>query len=792
MPTNCSACQSTDCIPASGTNPTITVVSESPINRRQLDAYFSEYHIPLDYQLTSVVKRQLMRGEKPEADEIRQCTPLLTSELVRAKFILLLGAVPLKAVTKKAKITESIGKVIEQGAAQIMPCFSPSYILRDPSKEPEFRSALKRFSELVNGTLHQKTDLAYEVIGRHNLEQFLSDFESCNEFVYDLETTGLDWYHPDSKINCMGMHLDTGKTYVLPIAKAPTLPADAQRRLLERMVAMEKRAINHNIKFDSLWIRRKFGLHFYTHFDTMLAHHLLDENSPHGLKQLARYYLNAPDYDLTTDEKKGNVDANILFKYCAWDTYYTYELKKIFVKELMKDLPLRKLFYKMVMPAARMMEYVESVGHYVDVPKLNETRIELQTKLAVAEAKLNEFSGKEVNWNSPKQVAEVLFTDLKLVPKVFTDKGLPSTGEPALAELDAHPIKALLMEYRGHAKQLSTYIDGWQEFMVKERLYLGTKLHGTVTGRWSSRLHQVPRDGSVRNLITAPPGWTFVQADLSQAEVRVIAMASQDPELIDCYRNNIDVHWRTAMGNLRLQGTGAMAKLARETVDKGGLDSQAPFGQIVDWLFEMGHDRAIELDKRWKEIRKQAKATVFGLSYGMGAKKFTEYAKVQYDWDVSIQEAEQVKEAYFSTYSRLAPWHERQRQLVRIDGFVRNLAGRIRRLPGIWSSDREVKAEAERLAINSPIQGFIGDYKVMAMLAVYEGSSRDELQVLGEVHDSVLMWIRDDCLDRLVPQVKQLMEHPPLINELEIKLPVPIIVDIEIGRWGAGKLWHAK
>ena len=223
----------------------------------------------------------------------------------------------------------------------------------------------------------------------------------------------------------------------------------------------------------------------------------------------------------------------------------------------------------------------------------------------------------------------------------------------------------------------------------------------------------------------------------------MIAIVSQDPELIECYAKDIDVHWRTAMGNLRLQGTGDMAQLAKDTVKKAGLDPQAPFGQVVDWLFEMGHDKAIELNKRWKEIRKQAKATVFGLSYGMGAKKFTEYAKVQYDWDVTLQEAEAVKDAYFATYARLLPWHERQRQLVRIDGHVRNLAGRLRRLPGIWSSDREVKAEAERLAVNAPIQGFIGDFKVMAMLSVFEHTSRDVVQVLGEVHDSVLMWVKD-------------------------------------------------
>ena len=769
---------------------TFAVVTESVIRRSQLDSYFISAGLPTDYFLTSLVTEELPRGVKPEAEDIKAQLPRLQAELKPHKLIMVLGATALKAVTKKTKITQMIGQIIEQDGTQVIPNYAPNYILRDPSKEPEFLSALLRFKQVLRGGFQQKTELVYQVIARHNLEQFQKDFSECDEFVYDLETSGLDWYASDSYTNCVGLYLGTGKAYVLPIRKAPTLPEDAQRKLLKWMEAQGKRAIGHNVKFDSLWLRKKFGVHFVTHFDTMLAHHLLDENSPHGLKELSRRFLNAPDYDLTTAEKKGDTLAEKLFKYCAWDCYYTYELKKLFVKDLFKDIALRKLYYKMVVPAARMMETVDGVGHYIDLPRMEQTRTELQVKLSVAEAKLNEIAGKEVNWNSPKQVAVILFTDLGLVPKVFTDKGLPSTGEAALAELDAHPIKSLLMEYRGHQKQLSTYIEGWGEYMVAERLYLSTKIHGTVTGRWSSRLHQVPRDGTIRNLFTAPLGWTFVQADLSQAEVRVIAIVSQDPELIECYAKDIDVHWRTAMGNLRLQGTGDMAQLAKDTVKKAGLDPQAPFGQVVDWLFEMGHDKAIELNKRWKEIRKQAQASVFGLSYGMGAKKFTEYAKVQYDWDVTLQEAEAVKDAYFATYARLLPWHERQRQLVRIDGHVRNLAGRLRRLPGIWSSDREVKAEAERLAVNAPIQGFIGDFKVMAMLSVFEHTSRDVVQVLGEVHDSVLMWVKDSELNATLPYIKELMEHPPLIAELEIKLPVHLRVDIEVGRWGAGKVWQ--
>jgi DNA polymerase I-like protein with 3'-5' exonuclease and polymerase domains len=266
--------------------------------------------------------------------------------------------------------------------------------------------------------------------------------------------------------------------------------------------------------------------------------------------------------------------------------------------------------------------------------------------------------------------------------------------------------------------------------------------------------------------------------------LRVAAIVSRDPELIRCYEEGIDVHWKTTVGTLRLSQNPQLIKAGWDTI---GITAASNLSQMLDKLEAMGPDAAIERWKGWKERRKQSKGINFGFLYSMGAKKFTEYAKVNYGWDVSISEAEEIREAFFHTYKALPLWHTQQRQLVQIDGQVRNLAGRLRRLPGIWSSDREVRAEAERLAINSPVQGFIGDYKVMAMLSVYESFSSDILKIKGEVHDSVLMWVRDDVLQETLPKIKHAMEHPRLIEELKINLPVPLIVDIEVGRWGAGK-----
>lgn len=752
-----------------------------------------------EFYYTGVVKCAPTDKKKVEPAECKACSVYLAQEIreQNPKYILVLGATAAKAVTKAAKLSEVAGKVIDKDGIKYVPCFSPAFVLRDPGKEAEFKSTLRRFRDLTTGKIATDVKLRIRKIDRSNLDEFMQQFSAESEFTCDLETSGLDHYNPDSFINCVGVYLPKADTaWVLPIRKAPTLPHEAQHKLLHWMMDQKIPVINQNWKFDSLWLWQKFGVEFYNKFDTMLAHYCLDENAPHGLKQNARLYLGAPDYDLTSSEKKGSTDADKLFTYCAWDCYYTYELKKLFQRDLMGDRETRNIFEHLMMPASRMYEVIEREGHFVNLARRAEVRTELSAKLDQTEKQLNQMVGYPVNWNSPAQVGKALYQDLGLTPKVFTDKGAPSSGEAALAELDNHPVVKLLTEYRSYQKMLSTYVDGWDPFMVGPYLYLGTKLHGTVTGRFSSRLHQVPRDGTIRNLIEAPEGWTFIQGDLSQAELRVIAIVSQDPELIRCYNENIDVHWKTTIGILRMGGSEHDLTMARETVAKHNGERPEGITQVLDILEAMGPDRAVELDKRWKEKRKQSKGVNFGYVYGMGAKKFCEYAKLKYEWDVSLEDSSNIRDSFFGTYSALTPWHERQKAMVRIDGFVRSLSGRKRRLPGVWSSDRMLSSESERQSINAPVQGFIGDMKVMGMLEIYETLQKPDngakLRIKGEVHDSILMWVKTEYLDEMLPNIKKCMEHPRWIDQFGIKLPVPIVADIEVGTWGAGKTWKGQ
>jgi len=751
------------------------------------------------YTITNTVKCRPPDNRTPTNEEIKACREYLDAELAeyKPKFVLTLGNVPSKALLKKAKITEAHGQLIPTGSFVGMPAYHPAYALRDPSKLLPLRKDIERLAREMRGEEAISTDVDWKLVTPDTFDQFIGEFRAATEFAFDIETNGLNRYAPDARIHCLGIGLEH-RSWVIPLrfkkTSFPNIPTQVKLISVLTAIAWEdhKIGIGHNAKFDNLWLTACYGKKFRLSFDTMLAHHTLDENSSHGLKELSRIYLDWPDYDLTTAEKKGAVSADKLYEYCARDVAATFRLYRVFSKMLLKDKQVRKVFNKLVMPAARAFESIEYRGLTIDLKKMAQVETEMRAKVAQDLADLNEMVGEEINWNSPDQVGKLFFDRLGLEATVLTEKGKPSTGEEALYAIkDQHPVANKLVEYREHSKFLSTYIEGWREYMVGDKLYLSTKLHGTVTGRYSSRLHQVPRDGTIRNLVIAPEGYSFVQADFSQAELRIIAEVSGDVELMSCFRNGVDVHWRTLLFSIQQGSSGDYVPIALSTASKIRGRKIDDLDVAIEILLKAGHEAAIKVDKRWKEGRKKAKGINFGYCYGMGVPKFIEYAKLKYGFEPTMDEAQAIRDAYFHLYNRLEPWHDRQRKLVRLDGEVRTLNGRARRLPGVYSTDRGMQREAERQAINSPIQGFIGDLKAMALVEICETVPPYHAHVVGEVHDSILLNVRTESLAEYLPKIRSIMRHPKLLDDFGLKFNVPIEADLEVGPWGAGKPFTA-
>ena len=751
---------------------------------------------------TNVVKCRPPFNRDPSPAEIKACRPYLDAELaaVKARYVVTAGRFSSKSVLKKSKITQEHGQVLTlPGGKTGMPLYHPAYCLRDPSKLPAFRQDLQRLRKIIDGVKHE--DPVWKVVETPEaIAEFIEEFKKAEEFSYDTETTGLFPYNRKGAIRCTSIGL-ADCAYVIPLQMPGSLfwgDYDAQVQFIRILIEIANNsgavAIAQNGKFDQHWMKLVFGVSFDLHFDTMLASHVVDENEDHDLKYLARARFDAPEYDLPTKEKQ-NPQLHIpekrlaFLRYAAFDAAYTYLLYWYYREQLLLDPEVRRLFYKIVMPASRALERIERRGLTLDLPRYREVEERVRAEKDQAEAELNKSAGYKINWDSVPQLRALLFDKLKLRTTVKTKKGFPSTGEDALVELrQQHPLCEQLVKYRELQKFLSTYIVGWKEYTHEGRLYLGYKIHGTVTGRYSSRLHQVPRDGTIRNLVCAPPGWDFGQGDLSQAELRIAAELSRDLELVSCFRpGGQDVHWRTL---LYMVGSGRSKEYyepAIQTAKEIGHYARLNLVDAIEILAKAGHGKAIEVWKPWKEGRKKAKAINFGFVFGMYENKFIQQAKTKYAWDCSFDEAHDFRTAYFELYRGIPPWHEKQKALVRSDGFVRNLFGRKRRLPGIYSSDKELRMESERQAINSPVQGTIGDWKAAALIEIEETIPRNQLRIVGEHHDAILFIFRPEYKDSVLPQVRAIMRRPKLLDVFKIRTAVPMDSEIEIGNWGAGR-----
>jgi DNA polymerase I-like protein with 3'-5' exonuclease and polymerase domains len=604
-------------------------------------------------------------------------------------------------------------------------------------------------------------------------QRAFTDITSNSVVSLDTETSGLYPHTPGSWITSIGIGSEKYQ-WCFPLQHHTSRRKDRpklQRAMVSRLAKSltSCKVVAHNGKFDARWIKKIFGIKIHIDFDTMLAHYNLDENKRHDLTGLSEEYFNADSYDIPLEEKwgiKGKLERHC--EYLAKDVYYTRKLYFIFQKMFRKDKLSLKVFEKLTMPVSWMYTDVEMHGVYVDSKELKKAHSYWTKKAAQALQKLNRLCPSEnswkdkhtkemcygVNWNSPQQVAEILFDKLKLKVLEKTPKGGRCTDESVLLRLSKRSkIPKLILEYREATKNLSTFITAWQRWCVNSRMHPSFLIHGTVTGRPSCKdpnLQQTPRDPRIRGLITAPPGWVLIDADFSQVELRILAELSRDSALLYAYQTGQDVH-----------------------------------NQTVQEVFGIATPS--------KEERKKGKAINFGFMYGMWWKKFAKYALDNYGVVFTDSQAKRIRKTFFKVYKGIPPWHTKQKRYANKYGEVRNLIGRKRRLPDAMKNDNSYQcSEAERQAINSPVQSFASDMTLMAAIEIHNTISSKSCRIVGTVHDSLLIEVRKDKIMRVATKVKAIMEHPKLMNEFQVELSIPIIAEIEVGPWSKGEKIHFK
>lgn len=762
-----------------------------------------------------------LSNSKLKAHAAEYFIPELTA--MKPQFILALGNEALLALTGKSGITKYRGKFFGFQDAEVMSTISPSSVRRNPGQTPGYLADLRLFVNKVKGRDSGIPDPKYLTVDtKDSLRKMLKILDMTDEIYLDIETLRHEYYTDEARMvslaaTCVVVDSFGNKkraVFALPLFH-PQSPWRSRWREILSLVAKHakniKKVVAHNASFDCKWLIW-CGVKLYPTFDTMLAIALLDENVQKGLKPQAMARLGVEAWGIDTGNLLEYPIAEVLH-YNVLDTWYMYWIKQQLIEELKEQPRLARIFHYMTMPAQRDLIDSEIRGVWIDRKRLVErlpiaqqrlADIEERIELAVGLAPDQETAKDREAWHTPGQASEFIWPGHDAWPENAKGKPMPqnfnasifarwmlfdhcelpitergknkedgSPGDPSMAEgvLKAlkgkHPVIEPMLDRVTAQKQLSSFFNPYTELIDDDdRIHTTFKLAGTVTGRLSSgkadadkisgtrgklrgvNMQQVPRDPFIRGLFGAPPGWTFVEADYSQIELRIAAFLANEQAMKHIYAIGGDIHLATA---------------ARVT---GLAESQVT-----------------------KEIRKVVgKPINFGFLYGMSWRKFIQTAFENYGSVFSELEAQAARRSYFDLFPGLLPWHAKQRRLVNQYGRVISPLGRVRHLPDIYSPDKSVRAEAERQAINSPVQGFGSDLAVTSMIHINRKfrAMGAAANCLGLVHDAINYEIRDDWLSRCLPVIKDTMEDMEIIYKLfGVVVDIPIVADVSIGQhWG--------
>ncbi|MCS6990533.1 MAG: DNA polymerase I [Chitinophagales bacterium] len=569
------------------------------------------------------------------------------------------------------------------------------------------------------------------------------------EFSLDTETTHLD----ANRAELVGLSFSfrKGEAWYVPI------PADQgeARRIIEqfRPVLTDARVlkVGQNIKYDFLMLKW-YGLELGGPlFDTMLAHFLLEPDGKHSMDYLAETYLR---YQPVSIEeligKRGPHQGNMrevplerIAEYAAEDADITLQLKHVLAPKLV-DQNLEKLFREVEMPLVPVLAEMEFQGVSIDIEFLEKYSEQLQREIQRTEQVIYELAGRRFNIASPKQLGEVLFDHLKIpFEGKKTKTGQYATDEETLRRLSGkHPIADHLLDYRELTKLKSTYVDALPRMVNPRTGRVHTSFNQAIaaTGRLSSiepNLQNIPirtdRGREIRKAFVARgQNRLLLSCDYSQIELRIIAALSGDENMLEAFRQGLDIHAATA------------ARI---------------FG--------------VSLQEVTPEMRRRAKAVNFGIAYGQ-----TAYGLAQ-TLGISRKEAQQIIDTYQQQFPGVTRLMNEHIAFGRQHGFVQTILGRRRWLRDINSANQTVRAQAERLAINSPIQGSAADLIKVAMIQIHEQLKhhfRNSYMIL-QVHDELVF----DVTEAELMEVRRMAES-------RMKHALPLAVPIEVSS-GVGKNW---
>jgi DNA polymerase-1 len=605
-------------------------------------------------------------------------------------------------------------------------------------KESEFAVASKNINNVAHtyylvDTVEKRTEL-------------IAILKQQKSFCFDTETTGTD--ANNCELVGLSFAVKPTEAWYVPV---PVDEAGIKAIVNEFKEVLEDASIGkigQNIKYDILMLKW-YGIQLHGDlFDTMMAHYIIDPDTRHGMDVLSENYLGYKPVSITEligPKGKGqgsmrDVELEKIKEYAAEDADITLQLKNIFEPKI-KQVEAENLLHQIENPLIYVLADIEFEGVKIDHDTLKEFSKDLESDIAKLEKTVYEKAGVKFNIASPKQLGEVLFEKLMLDPKAKKTKtGQYQTGEDVLLSLASKSdIVRDILDYRQLQKLKSTYVDALPQMVNAKTGRVHTSYNQAVaaTGRLSStnpNLQNIPirteRGREVRKaFIPRDSGHTIVSADYSQIELRIIAEISKDPNMMEAFVKDLDIHTATAAN---VYGIG---------------------------LEEVTGDQ-----------RRNAKAVNFGIIYGQSAFGLSQ------NLGIPRKEAAEIIENYFAQYPGIKQYMTDTMNFARENGYVTTLMGRRRYLRDINSANQTVRGFAERNAINAPIQGSAADMIKIAMINIHREIKAQKLdaRMTMQVHDELVFDVPHNEVEVIKPIIMHNMKNA-------IKTTVPIMVEIGTG-----------
>jgi DNA polymerase-1 len=614
-----------------------------------------------------------------------------------------------------------------------------------PSASDHPGSALRRQISVESASIDYQT-----ILTQSQLDEWLTRIDAAPIVSLDAETTGLNPMQAElvgisfSIAPHQAAYLPLSHCYAgAPPQLATNLVLDTLRQWIENP---EKPKLGQNLKYDKhIFANHGLQLNGIVH-DTLLQSYVLESHRPHNMDSLALHHLGvkAISYDEVTGKGVGRINFNQVdidraTQYAAEDADITMQLHQHLHPQIAGDTKLSHIYHVLEMPVLGVLFKMERNGVLLDIKLLEVQSRELGEKMLLLEQQAFAIAGQPFNLNSPKQIQEILFDQLKLPIIKKTPGGVPSTDEDTLQKLALdYPLPQILLNYRSLAKLKSTYTDKLPRMVDSKtgRVHTNYAQAVAVTGRLTSNepnLQNIPvrtaEGRRIREAFIAPSGHSIISADYSQIELRIMAHIAQDAGLLRAFAAGEDIHRATAA---------EVFGVPLEAVDN--------------------------------EQRRYAKIINFGLIYGM-----SEFGLAS-QLGIERAAARAYMDRYFARYPSVADYMQRTREVAKSNGYVETVFGRRLWLPEINSPNGNRRQGAERAAINAPMQGTAADIIKLAMIAVHNWLAHEKLssKLIMQVHDELVLEVPDNEIELVKRELPKLMcgvAH----------LDVPLLVETGVG-----------